>query len=155
MQFLMGLDERYLAMRSNILTREPLPLIGYIVDRCFKIVGYPTGYVKKNFNANTRPVSSNNAFAYADVHSNNVSINNAATSNSPIFFSNEQLARLMSLLNDNGVSIANANMVDMDEYGFVIRLNMVSLTSGSMRTDITSQSRQHGKSESDGYYLSD
>nr|GEV68971.1 hypothetical protein [Tanacetum cinerariifolium] len=55
------------------------------VDGCFEFVGYPTGYVKKNFNANSRPVSSNNA----------------TKSNSPISLSNEQLARLMILLNDN------------------------------------------------------
>nr|GFB01793.1 hypothetical protein [Tanacetum cinerariifolium] len=59
MQFLMGLNER-----------------------CFKLVGYPAGYVKKNYNANTRPISSNNASASTDVHSTNVSSNNATTSNS-------------------------------------------------------------------------
>ncbi|GKE91537.1 ribonuclease H-like domain-containing protein, partial [Tanacetum coccineum] len=59
--------------------------IGHTVDRCFELVGYPTGYVKKNFNANTRHVSSNNA----------------TRSNSPVSLSNEQLARLMILLNDN------------------------------------------------------
>ncbi|GKA00332.1 ribonuclease H-like domain-containing protein [Tanacetum coccineum] len=176
MKFLMGLDESYLAIRSNILTREPLPLvkaafavvrgeeshigatkptatafvaktfdnkrrfnnnnnrgsgsntnsnnrgpnlnlkctnfykIGHTVDKCFELVGYPAGYMRKNFNANTRPVSSNNASASADVHSNNVSSNNATTSNSHVSLFNEQLARLMSLLNDNGVSTANANM---------------------------------------------
>ncbi|GKG47144.1 hypothetical protein Tco_0504341, partial [Tanacetum coccineum] len=80
----------------------------HTVDRCFELVGYPAGYVKRNFNANTRPVSSNNASA--DVQSNNVSSNNATTNNSLVSLSNEQLARLMSLLNDNGVSTANANM---------------------------------------------
>ncbi|GKE65508.1 ribonuclease H-like domain-containing protein, partial [Tanacetum coccineum] len=84
--------------------------IGYTVDRCFELVGYLVGYVKKNFNANTRPVSSNNASASADVHSNNVSRNNATTSNSHVSLSNEQLSRLTSLLNDNGVSTTNANM---------------------------------------------
>ncbi|GKA68895.1 ribonuclease H-like domain-containing protein [Tanacetum coccineum] len=184
MQFFMGLDESYLAIMSNILKREPLPLvkvafavvsgeeshrkvtsvgankptatafvaktfdnkrrfnnnnkrgsgsntnsnyrgpnpnlkctncnkIGHTVDRCFELVGYPAGYVKKNFNANTRRVSSNNASASADVHSNNVSSNNATTSNSHVSLSNEQLARLMSLLNDNGVSTANANMAGL------------------------------------------
>ncbi|GJW91653.1 hypothetical protein Tco_0169206 [Tanacetum coccineum] len=53
---------------------------------------------------------------------------------------------------------------DMDEYGFVIHQDSVALTSGSVRTVYsvsivpvirTSQSRQHGKSESDSYYLSD
>ncbi|GJQ90578.1 ribonuclease H-like domain-containing protein [Tanacetum coccineum] len=167
MQFLMGLDESYLAIRSNLLTREPLPNVknafavisgeeshrnvtsirttklvatafttktfdnntkkynnnfkgsgfnsnsnnrgpnpnlkctncnklGYTVDRCFKLVGYPAGYVKRNFNSNTRPVSSNTLSA--DVHSNGVSSNNATTSNSLVSLSNEQLARLTNLL---------------------------------------------------------
>ncbi|GKE70308.1 ribonuclease H-like domain-containing protein, partial [Tanacetum coccineum] len=154
--------ESYLTIRSNILTREPLPLvkaafvvasgeesnrnvttvrsnnnnnfnigsslksnsnnrgpnpnlkctncnkIGHTIDRCFELVGYPASYVKRNFNANTKPVSSNNASA--NVQSNNVSSNNAATSNSPDSLSSEQLARLMSLLIDNDVSTANANM---------------------------------------------
>ncbi|GKC13742.1 ribonuclease H-like domain-containing protein [Tanacetum coccineum] len=121
-QFLIGLGESYLAIRSNLLTREPLPSvktvfsvisgeeshrnissirttkpaatafvaktgpnpnmkctncnkIGHTMDRCFEIIGYPAGYVKKNFNSNSRPVSSNNASA--DPHSNGVSSNNA------------------------------------------------------------------------------
>nr|GEW09194.1 ribonuclease H-like domain-containing protein [Tanacetum cinerariifolium] len=54
-------------------------------------------------------VHSNNSSV--DVHSNSVSSNNATTSNSLISCSNEQSARLMNLLNENGVSTANANMV--------------------------------------------
>ncbi|GKE43150.1 hypothetical protein Tco_1470434 [Tanacetum coccineum] len=158
MQFLMGSDDSYFAIRSNILTREPLPSvkaafavvsveesygnvtsvkttkptatafatktfdkkrfnnnfnsnnkgsssnsnsnnrcpdpnlkctncnkIPHLVDRCFELVGYPVGYVKINFNANTRPVSSNNASA--DDHSDSVSSNNATTSNSLVSLS--------------------------------------------------------------------
>nr|GEY50328.1 hypothetical protein [Tanacetum cinerariifolium] len=48
--------------------------------------------------------------ASVDVHSNGVSSNNATTNNFPISLSSKQLARLMNLLNDNGVSTANANM---------------------------------------------
>ncbi|GJS38540.1 ribonuclease H-like domain-containing protein [Tanacetum coccineum] len=168
-KFLMGLDESYLAIRSNLLTREPLPSvktafsmisgkesyknissvgttkpaattimaktvdnnkkrfnnnnnhkgsgntnpnnrgpypnlkctncnkIGHTMDKCFEIVRYPTGYVKKDFNSNSRPVSSNNAST--DLYSNGVSSNNATTSNSPVSLSSEQLARLMNLLN--------------------------------------------------------
>ncbi|GJU04360.1 ribonuclease H-like domain-containing protein [Tanacetum coccineum] len=74
---------------SNFNNRGPNPNlkctncnnIGHTFDRCFELVGYPV-----------------------------VSSNNATTSNSPVSLSNEQLARLMSLLNDNGVSTANANM---------------------------------------------
>ncbi|GJZ49925.1 hypothetical protein Tco_0604115 [Tanacetum coccineum] len=52
----------------------------------------------------------------------------------------------------------------LDEYGFIIRPDLVRLTSGSIGPFYsintvpvirTSQSRQHGKSESDSYYLSD
>ncbi|GJV11534.1 ribonuclease H-like domain-containing protein [Tanacetum coccineum] len=96
MQFLMGLDDNYLAIRSNILTREPLPLekadfaiisgeegsnsgsnsnnrgpnpnlnctncnkIGHTVHRCFEIIGYPAGYVKRNFNSNSKSVGTSN-----------------------------------------------------------------------------------------------
>ncbi|GJU06062.1 hypothetical protein Tco_1122492, partial [Tanacetum coccineum] len=75
---------------------------------------YPAGYVKKNFNSNSRPVSSNNASA--DPHSNGVSSNNATTSNSFVSLSSEQLARLMNLLNENGVSTANANMAGANQH---------------------------------------
>ncbi|GKD85660.1 ribonuclease H-like domain-containing protein, partial [Tanacetum coccineum] len=172
MQFLMGLNDNYLAIRSNILTRDPLPLvkiafaivsgeeshrnitsvettkptatafaaktfdkkrfnnnynkgsssnsnsnnrgpnlnlkctncnkIGHAVNRCFELAGY----VKKNFSSNTRPVTSNNTTV--DTHSNNA--NSSTASNFPVSLFNEQLARLMNLLNDNEVSTANANM---------------------------------------------
>nr|GEW55559.1 ribonuclease H-like domain-containing protein [Tanacetum cinerariifolium] len=45
--------------------------IGDTIDRCLELIGYLVGYVKRNFNANTKNVSSNNASASADVHSNN------------------------------------------------------------------------------------
>ncbi|GKF43883.1 hypothetical protein Tco_0130435, partial [Tanacetum coccineum] len=136
MQFLIGLDESYLAIRSNILTREPLPLVkaAYVVvsgeesHRNATSVGAtkPTATIfaarafdnMKMFNGNNNiGFGSNSNFDNRGpnpnlkyVQSNNVSSNNATTSNSPISLSNEQLARLMSLLNDNGVSTANANM---------------------------------------------
>nr|GEY42599.1 ribonuclease H-like domain-containing protein [Tanacetum cinerariifolium] len=180
MQFLMGLYNNYLAIRSNILTREPLPLvkaafaivsgeeshrnitsnranktvaivfaakfvdkkkennnnnynkwsnsnsrgpnsnlkctncnkIRHTVDRCLEIVGYPAGYVKKNFIPNSRPVTSNNTTI--DPQSNNANSN--AASKSLVSLSNEQLTRLINLLNDNGVSSANANMSGANQH---------------------------------------
>ncbi|GKC08348.1 hypothetical protein Tco_0999958 [Tanacetum coccineum] len=135
--FLMGLDDNYLAIRSNIITREPLPLVkaafaivsgeeshrnitssgatkptaSMFAAETFdkkKIVGYPAGYVKRNFNPNSRHVTSNNTTV--DPHSNNTSSNTA--SNSLVSLYNEQLTRLMNLLSDNGISTANANMSD-------------------------------------------
>ncbi|GKE66920.1 ribonuclease H-like domain-containing protein, partial [Tanacetum coccineum] len=83
--------------------------IGHTMDRCFELVRYPAGYVKRNFNS--KYVTNNNAST--DAHSNGVSSNNATTSNSLVSLSNEQLARLMNPLNENGVSTTNANMADV------------------------------------------
>ncbi|GKD50363.1 ribonuclease H-like domain-containing protein, partial [Tanacetum coccineum] len=82
--------------------------ISHTVDRCFELVGYPAGYVKRSFNSNSKLLTSNDASA--NIHSNGVSSNNATTSNSPVSLSSEQLTRLMNLLNENSVSTANANM---------------------------------------------
>ncbi|GJR05694.1 ribonuclease H-like domain-containing protein [Tanacetum coccineum] len=197
MQFLMCLDESYLATKSNFLIKEPLPnvktafsvisgeeshrnvtsvgttkpaatafvaktfdnkkrfnnsfkgsgsnsnsnnigpnpnlkctncnKIGHTVDRCFKLVGYPASYVKRNFNS--KSVTSNNASV--DVHSNGVSSNNATTSNSPVSLSSEQLARLMNLLNENGVSTTNANMAASAKFlTNVVDISNLGLTVG-------------------------
>nr|GEU33004.1 hypothetical protein [Tanacetum cinerariifolium] len=156
MPFLMGLDESYLAIRSNLFTRESLPSVktafsvisgeeshrnvtsvgttkpvatafaaktfdnkkkfnnnckgsrsnsnfnfnnnnkgpnpnlkctncnkfGHTINTCFDLIGYTAGYVKRNYNSNSRPITSNNAFA--DVHSNGVSSNNVTTGNSHV-----------------------------------------------------------------------
>ncbi|GKC06760.1 ribonuclease H-like domain-containing protein [Tanacetum coccineum] len=153
MKFLMGLDENYLAIRNNILTREPLPL----VKAAFAIVSdftngsgeeshmnitftsstkpTATAFVAKTFdkkrfnnNNNNKGSSSNNREpdpnlkCLVDPTSNNAGSN--TTSNSPVSLSNEQLTRLMNLLNDNGVSSANANMpvnvVDIFNLGLTV-----------------------------------
>ncbi|GKC76681.1 putative RNA-directed DNA polymerase [Tanacetum coccineum] len=120
MQFLMGLDDNYLAIRSNILTREPLPLVKVafaivsgeeshrnitsnrankpVATICFEIVGYLARYVKKNFIPNSRPVTSNTTTV--DPQSNNANSN--AASKSPVSLSNEQLTRLVNFFNEMG-----------------------------------------------------
>ncbi|GKA56332.1 ribonuclease H-like domain-containing protein [Tanacetum coccineum] len=94
---------------ATALILQPKPLtikggqtitIGNTIDRCFKLVDYPAGYVKRSFNSSTRPVSSNNASI--DGHTNYAGSNNATTNISLVSLSNEQLSRLTSLLNDNG-----------------------------------------------------
>ncbi|GKC37494.1 ribonuclease H-like domain-containing protein, partial [Tanacetum coccineum] len=74
---------------------------------CFELVGYPAGYIKRNFKASTRHVSSNNAFA--DVLSNNATTD-TRTNNSHVSLYNEHLSRLMGHFNDNDVFYANANI---------------------------------------------
>ncbi|GKF55894.1 hypothetical protein Tco_0166234, partial [Tanacetum coccineum] len=89
--------------------------------------GYPASYVKRNFNS--KSVTSNNASV--DVHSNGVSSNNATTSNSPVSLSSEQLARLMNLLNENGVSTTNANMAASAKFlTNVVDISNLGLTVG-------------------------
>ncbi|GKD34260.1 ribonuclease H-like domain-containing protein [Tanacetum coccineum] len=67
-----------------------------------------------------RPITNNNTTV--DPHSNKASSN--TTSNYLVSLSNEQLTRLMNLLNDNGVSTANANMsvnvVDISNLGLTV-----------------------------------
>ncbi|GJY84215.1 putative RNA-directed DNA polymerase [Tanacetum coccineum] len=124
MQFLMGLDENYLAIRSNILTRETLPL----VKVAFAIVSGEESHRNITSTSSTKPTAT--AFMFfklfvillvmlrgtliliprlVDPNFNNAGSN--TTSNSPISLSNEQLTRLMNLLNDSGVSSANANIL--------------------------------------------
>ncbi|GJZ34725.1 ribonuclease H-like domain-containing protein [Tanacetum coccineum] len=146
-----SLDESYLAIRSNILTREPLPLLnaafavvsGEESHRNVTIVGATkptaTAFATKTFDNKRRPNNNSNFNRGSDSNSNSnnrgpnhnlkcnivkrlvillidvlsfVSSNNATTSNSPVSLSNEQLSKLMSLLNNNGVSYAYANMAE-------------------------------------------
>nr|GFA63273.1 ribonuclease H-like domain-containing protein [Tanacetum cinerariifolium] len=100
---------------SNCNNKRPNPIlkctncnkIGHTVDRCFEIIGYPAGYVKRNFNSNSKSVGTSNNF---DVDPNSNIAGNNTASNSHISLFNEQLTRLMNLLNDNGISSVNAKM---------------------------------------------
>nr|GEZ85079.1 ribonuclease H-like domain-containing protein [Tanacetum cinerariifolium] len=110
--FLMGLDDNSMATRSNILTTEPLPL----VKAAFAIV------------------------SGEESHRNITSIIGNAASKSPVSLSNEQLTRLMNLLNDNGVSSANANMSDKNSLNF-----KVTFFNGSVKFNINFQRYFNGK----------
>nr|GFA46103.1 ribonuclease H-like domain-containing protein [Tanacetum cinerariifolium] len=84
MQFLMGLDESYLEIRSNIITKEPLPLVKVAIT----VFNGEESHRNATFVGATKP---------------------AATPFETKTFDNNR--RLIGLLNDNGVSYANANMV--------------------------------------------
>ncbi|GJX30349.1 ribonuclease H-like domain-containing protein [Tanacetum coccineum] len=129
MQFLMGLDDVYQAIRSSILTKKILPEVkdafvivsweesqrGFLLVLCFEISGCPPSFKR---NPNLKPASnfnnnkSNNAYAKGRFMGNN----DITSSISPLSLSNEHILKLTSLLNDKSYTPANANMaVDVSD----------------------------------------
>nr|GEY66207.1 hypothetical protein [Tanacetum cinerariifolium] len=145
MQFLMGLDDIYQPIRSSILTREVLPeakdvfliiskeshrgipsssgvydnllckncgLKGHTIDRCFKLVGYPPSFKR---NPNLKP-NTNGNFKSNNGDFRKGSSNNSKTKTSDnVSFTNEQVMKLMSLLNDKG-SAGQSNMAEANQH---------------------------------------
>ncbi|KAJ0427481.1 putative transcription factor interactor and regulator CCHC(Zn) family [Helianthus annuus] len=160
MQFLMGLDDVYQSVRTNLLTREPLPtvkvafsvisreeshrlastgsktqnvvfvsktnqsvdqkkrfnkgsnsnfkcthcnMLGHTVDRCFEIIGYPPGFKKRSNNNNQSSQSGRSNMSNGN---KNNSVNNVTSSvgSSGFPFTNEQIAKLLSLVGEKGGS---------------------------------------------------
>ncbi|GJU18889.1 ribonuclease H-like domain-containing protein [Tanacetum coccineum] len=72
---------------------------GHTIDRCFKIIGYPTDFGKKKLGRN--------------VKGKNISNNSSVGSSSSSGFTNEQMATLISLIKDNkSKMISNGKIVD-------------------------------------------
>ncbi|XP_071739055.1 uncharacterized protein [Rutidosis leptorrhynchoides] len=178
-QFLMGLDDEFMQIRSNILLRDPIPdvktafavisreeshrkiasnhssnknqnsaflshfkstnsgntgstqsynkfkkgpnpnlkcnkcnKIGHTIDRCFEIIGYPSSYKRTPQNNNNRSISSNNVVTSNNASS--VSDMPSSSSSSPLSLTNDQMTKLLSLLNEPSVQSSNAcsNMED-------------------------------------------
>lgn len=63
--------------------------LGHTIERCYEIVGYPPGWVKRSNNFVNKPVVNHNV------------VSNSGSSQLP--FSTEQITKLMSLINDNSV----------------------------------------------------
>ncbi|KAM0013717.1 putative transcription factor interactor and regulator CCHC(Zn) family [Helianthus debilis subsp. tardiflorus] len=160
MQFLMGLDDVYQSVRTNLLTREPLPtvkvafsvvsreeshrlastgsktqnvafvsktnqsldqkkrfnkgsnsnlkcthcnMLGHTVDRCFEIIGYPPGFKRRSNNSSQ---SSQSGRSNMSNGSKNNTVNNVTSSvgSSGFPFTNEQIAKLLSLVGEKGGS---------------------------------------------------
>ncbi|XP_071688606.1 uncharacterized protein [Rutidosis leptorrhynchoides] len=178
-QFLMGLDDDFMQIRSNILLRDPIPnvkttfaviyreeshrkissnhssnksqnsaflshfksnnsgntgstqsynkfkkgpnpklkcnkcnKIGHTIDMCFEIIGYPSGYKRTPQNNNNRSISSNNVVTTNNASS--VSDMPSTSTSSPLSLTNDQMAKLLNLLNESSVQSSNAcsNMED-------------------------------------------
>ncbi|XP_071704595.1 uncharacterized protein [Rutidosis leptorrhynchoides] len=87
--------------------------IGHTIERCFEIVGYPPNF-RKNFNNNNNR-SQNNYNNFRNTSNNNDASNeNNINSSSPISFSQEQMLKLLSLINDSSVPASTSAMSNME-----------------------------------------
>ncbi|XP_076892200.1 uncharacterized protein LOC143543824 [Bidens hawaiensis] len=127
--FLMGLDDYYQPVRTNLLTKEPLPSVknAFAVvsreeshrnnnnsnfslkeqNRCFGIVGYPPNS-RSRLGQTAKPNVSNAASS-----SQSCSVSNSNSSSSPSHTS-EQITRLLSLLNDMPSETKSSSNVGVD-----------------------------------------
>ncbi|GJY58004.1 ribonuclease H-like domain-containing protein [Tanacetum coccineum] len=109
MQFLMGLDDVYQPIKSSILTREILPEAKdafVIISREESYRGIPTNSVK----VEKPKVSAIASKTFDNNKKINSSSNDSKSSTSPLSLSNEQMIKLMNLLNDKTHTTANANI---------------------------------------------
>ncbi|GJV21377.1 retrovirus-related pol polyprotein from transposon TNT 1-94, partial [Tanacetum coccineum] len=74
-------------------------LKGHTIERCFEIIGYPPGFKR---NPNLKPTSNfnDNRNNNVDTRGNFVGNNDIKTSTGTLSYTNEQVLKLMSLLND-------------------------------------------------------
>ncbi|XP_071708647.1 uncharacterized protein [Rutidosis leptorrhynchoides] len=129
MQFLMGLNDCYMSVRSNILLRDPL----LDVKSAYAILSREESHRNINLKENVITKSQTSAFiaqtSNKDMNFNNSSsrFNNgrgpnqnlkckksykeASTSSSPLSFSNEQMMKLLSLINETLESSTQSSMV--------------------------------------------
>ncbi|GJZ89775.1 hypothetical protein Tco_0661702 [Tanacetum coccineum] len=84
-------------------------LKGHTVDRCFKLIEYPPGFKR---NPNLKPVNgfNNTKSNNVEFKKGNVGNNESKTSAGIVSFTNDQVMKLMSLLNEKSCSTAQANM---------------------------------------------
>ncbi|GKB71616.1 ribonuclease H-like domain-containing protein [Tanacetum coccineum] len=80
-------------------------LKGHTIERCFEIIGYPSGF-KRNPNLKPSGSFNNNKTNFSDTKGNN----DVKTSTGTVSLTNDQVMKLMSLLNDKGGSTTNAHM---------------------------------------------
>ncbi|XP_071738974.1 uncharacterized protein [Rutidosis leptorrhynchoides] len=94
--------------------------IGHTIERCFEIVGYPPNF-KRNFNNNNQNKTFNqNQNNFRSLSNNHAASNEASTSGtSPISFSNEQMLKLLSLINDVPSSAPTSSMSSKEGIFFI------------------------------------
>ncbi|GJU22208.1 putative RNA-directed DNA polymerase, partial [Tanacetum coccineum] len=124
-QFLIGknLTEGFLPVLLNLrnlrgnydsLLCKNYGLKGHTVDKCFELIGYPPGFKR---NPNLKPVNSFNNTKSNNVEfkKGNVGSNESKTSAGTVSFTNDQVMKLMSLLNERSSSTAQVNMAGFEK----------------------------------------
>ncbi|GKD25099.1 ribonuclease H-like domain-containing protein, partial [Tanacetum coccineum] len=131
LSWLLSLDDVYQPIKSSLLTQPELPDVkdAFVIickEESHKglgstsgvqkpqIIGYPTGF-KKNSNGNFCN-NSNKGFSNSnnkDVSSNNVEVQ---TPNDSLPFTNDQIAKLMSLIGEKDNSGVQANMAGANQH---------------------------------------
>ncbi|XP_071687186.1 uncharacterized protein [Rutidosis leptorrhynchoides] len=88
--------------------------IGHTIDICFEIVGYPNNF-KKSFNGNTnRSFIANNYVSSCPSSSDSIvgssypTPSSSTSSPSPLSFSNEQMMKLLSILNEKSFPVSDS-----------------------------------------------
>ncbi|GJV98706.1 ribonuclease H-like domain-containing protein [Tanacetum coccineum] len=117
MQFLMGLDECYMSVRSSLLTRDPLPKVKdayVIVSREESHRGIPesSSVIETKLNATSFAAKSSNNFKRSN--NNDVKTNDkqqsAGSQKISSSFTPEQMKKLLSLINETSSGSVRANM---------------------------------------------
>ncbi|GJZ04958.1 ribonuclease H-like domain-containing protein [Tanacetum coccineum] len=175
MQFLMGLDDVYLPIRSSLLTQNELPDVkdafvsvcreeshrglgsGHTIDRCFELIGYPNGF-KRNQNGKSSSNNKSNS-------SNNV---NVQKNSSGMPFTSDQIAKLMSLRGDKSGNEIHANITGANQHIASSTNNMTNVidiselnitvghpngTTGKIRKDLKRENVLGTGSEAGGLYV--
>ncbi|GKD85141.1 ribonuclease H-like domain-containing protein, partial [Tanacetum coccineum] len=120
MQFLMGLDDSYMQIRSSILSREVLP---YVRSAYATISSEESHRVRSNQNFSVGPSRPNNLNnnrqekSCKNIKKQNVSNNNSVEKSSSSGFTDKQIATLISLIKDNkaGKNV-KANMAGANQH---------------------------------------
>ncbi|GKD32743.1 ribonuclease H-like domain-containing protein [Tanacetum coccineum] len=117
-----GFDNKNVVKRGNennknVVKRGPNPnlkctncnKVGHTVERCVDLIGYPPNY-KKPGNQNASKYTVNNV------------VSDPTPSTAPIVsFSNEQMLKLLSLIDDKSVSSSVANMAELKQRLLTLR----------------------------------
>ncbi|GJS38331.1 hypothetical protein Tco_0563374 [Tanacetum coccineum] len=160
MQFLMGLDdslcklevlfslEKFYLMQGegSALVCENYGFNGHSIDRCFKIIGYPPDFKKKNSGQN--------------FNGKNISNNNSVGTSSSNGFTDKQMATILSLIKDNkigkNVQVNMAGTAQVHEGtarsgGGLIVVVVIGVTSAASQEKEGNEKRESESSEEVGW----